>query len=106
MGVGWDEVAEGGDHEGVGAAFGEEFVDPELKAAVQGEFCAEDFVLGEDEEEEAHADAEDGEGARVLGVGGKRDGGDDSQSMRLGEEKDLTRSTRRSEHSERGEALE
>jgi hypothetical protein len=41
-----------------------------------------------------------------LGVGGKRHGGDDSQSMGLGEEKDLTRRTRRSEHSERGEALE
>jgi hypothetical protein len=74
-GVREDEIAEEGNHEGVGAAFGEEFVDPELKAAVQGEFSTEDLVLGEDEEEETDADAEESEGAGVLGVGGKRHGG-------------------------------
>jgi len=32
---------------------------------VQGELRAEDFVLAEDEEEDAYADAEHGEGAGV-----------------------------------------
>ena len=74
-GVGENKIAEGGDHEGIGAAFGEKFVDPELKAAVQGELRVEDFVLGEDEEEEADADAEKREGAGVAGVGGEGHGG-------------------------------
>lgn len=67
-GVGKDEAAEDGNHEGVGA-FLEELVDPELEAAVKGELNAEHFVLGEDEEEDAYADAEEGEGTGVLFVG-------------------------------------
>jgi len=69
--VGEDEIAEDGGHEGVGSAFGEEFVDPELKAAVESELGGKNFVLGEDQKEEADADAEDGQGAGVLGIGGR-----------------------------------
>ncbi len=71
-GMGENEIAKDGDHEGVGAAFGDEFVDPELKAAVQGELRAEDFVLGEDEKEKADADAQESESAGVARVGGER----------------------------------
>jgi hypothetical protein len=63
-----DEIAEEGGHEGIGSAFGEEFVDPELKAAVQRELGGENFVLGEDQEEDGDADAEYGQGAGVLGI--------------------------------------
>jgi hypothetical protein len=65
--VGKDEIAEDGSHEGVGSAFGKEFVDPELKAAVQRELGGEDFVLGEDQEEEGDADAEYGQGMIMRG---------------------------------------
>jgi len=51
-----DEAAENRRHERVGAAF-EEAVDPELKAAVKSELGSEDFVLAENEEEDADADA-------------------------------------------------
>jgi len=64
-GVGEDEVKQNGRHERIRGAVGEEFVDPELKAAVKSEFGAEDFVLGEDEEERAHADAQSSESAGV-----------------------------------------
>ena len=64
--MGENEIAEDGGHEGIGAAFGEEFVDPELEAAVERELGGEDFVLGEDEEENADGNAEEGEGAGVL----------------------------------------
>jgi hypothetical protein len=63
--VGEHEIAKDGGHERVGAAFIQEFVDPKLKAAVQREFGAEDFVLGEDQEEGADTDAEEGQGAEV-----------------------------------------
>lgn len=68
-GVGKNEIAKERGHEGVGAAFGQELVDPELKTAVQGELRAEDFVLAEDEEEDADGDAESGQGARVAQLG-------------------------------------
>jgi hypothetical protein len=63
--VGEDEVAQNWSHEGVGAAFGEEFVDPELEAAVESELGGKDFVLGEDQKEKADTDAEEGQGAGV-----------------------------------------
>jgi hypothetical protein len=46
--VGKNEIAQHRDHKRVCAAFGEEFVNPELKSAVQRKLRAEDFVLGED----------------------------------------------------------
>lgn len=64
-GVREDETAENRSHERVGAALLEEAVNPELKAAMQSELSAEDFVLAEDQEEDAHADAKNGEGAGV-----------------------------------------
>jgi len=60
-----NEVAEHGDHERVSAALVEEAVDPELEAAVESELCTEDFVFAKDQEEDANADAEDGQGAAV-----------------------------------------
>ena len=69
-GVREDEAAEGGDHEGIGAAI-EKAVDAILKAAVKSELGAEDFVFAEDEEEDADGDAKESEGAGVLGVGGR-----------------------------------
>src|SRR5713226_3626622 len=56
-------------HEGIRAAFGEEFADPELKPAVQRKLRAEDFVFAKIEEEEADADAERGKRAGVAGFG-------------------------------------
>jgi len=70
--VGENEIAKDGDHKRVGAAFGEEFVDPELKAAVHGELSTEDLVLVETEEEKADADAQESESAGVARVGGER----------------------------------
>jgi hypothetical protein len=67
-GVRQDEAAKNRGHERICAALGEEFAYPELKAAVQSELRAENFVLAEDEEEEADTDAERGEGAGVAGV--------------------------------------
>ena len=52
-----DEVAQYRRHQRIGAALREKFVNPELKAAMQGKLCAEDFVLAEDEEEDANTDA-------------------------------------------------
>jgi hypothetical protein len=63
--VGEDEAAEDGGHEGVGAALFEKAVDPELKAAVKSELCAEDFILAEDQEKDANADTENGQGSGV-----------------------------------------
>jgi len=62
--VGKHEPAENRRHEGVCTTF-EEAVDPELKATVKSELGAEDFVLAEDKEEDADADAEDREGTSV-----------------------------------------
>lgn len=67
--VSQDEAAKRGDHEGISAAF-EEAVDPVLEAAVKRELRAEDFVLAENEEENADGDAEEGEGAAVGGFNG------------------------------------
>jgi hypothetical protein len=50
------ETLEHRHHEGVSARF-EETVDPELKAAAQRELRAEDFVLGENQEQHADGDA-------------------------------------------------
>ena len=55
-----DEVLQNRLHEGIRAVF-EKAVDPELKAAVQGELRAEDFVLGENEKERADCDAQYGQ---------------------------------------------
>jgi len=57
---GEDEAAEDGHHERISASV-EEFVDPELKAAVKSKCCAEDFVLAEYQEKNTHADAEQGQ---------------------------------------------
>ena len=53
-----DETSKDGHHEGIGAAFLNELVDPGFETAVKRELGAEDFVLAEDEEEDADADAE------------------------------------------------
>src|SRR5258708_11185137 len=71
-GVRQNETAKNRRHEGIRAAFGEEFADPELKAAVKGELRAKDFVFAKIEEEEADGDAERGERARVAVVMGER----------------------------------
>jgi len=59
-------------HEGIRAAFGEEFADPELEPAVKRELRAEDFVFTKIEKEEAYGYAERGEGAGVASVMGER----------------------------------
>jgi len=59
---------EDGDHEGVGAAFGEELVDPELKTTVQGELSGQDFVLGEDQEKYPYADTQKRQSSEVPGI--------------------------------------
>jgi len=71
-GVRQDEPAKNRRHERVGAAFGEEFADPELKAAVKRELRAENFVFAKIEEEEADADAKRGERTGVAGILGER----------------------------------
>jgi hypothetical protein len=58
--VGEHKTTENGGHEGVSSAF-EKFVDPELEAAMKGEARAENFVLAEDQEKYADADAQQGE---------------------------------------------
>jgi len=63
-----DEAAQNGLHERVNALF-EELHDPELETAVAHEFGAEDFVLAEDEEQDADGDAQQGEGAIVTAKG-------------------------------------
>lgn len=70
-GVREDEPFQDGDHERVGAALGEEFVDPELKAAVQSELRAENLVLAEDQKKYADGDAKEDQGSGV-GVAGDR----------------------------------
>src|SRR5690242_2876834 len=69
-GVRQDESAENRSHERVGAALFEEAVNPELKAAVKSELSGEDFVLAEDEEEEADADPKNSHGTGVQVVWG------------------------------------
>ena len=59
LGMREDEATQNGLHEGVNALF-QELHDPELEAAVAREFRAEDFVLTEDEEQDADPDAEQG----------------------------------------------
>ncbi len=71
-GVRQDEAAKNRRHERIRAAFGKEFADPELKAAVKRELRAEDFVFAKIEEEEADADAKRGERAGVAVVMGER----------------------------------
>ena len=66
-GVRKDKTAQHGDHEWVGTFF-EKFVDPELKAAVQGELGAEDLILAENKEENSDGNAQEGQGFCVCGV--------------------------------------
>jgi hypothetical protein len=65
----WEnKAAENGRHERISPSL-EEFVDPELKAAMKSKGCAEHFVLGEDQEKNADADAEQGERIVIASVG-------------------------------------
>jgi hypothetical protein len=68
------EVPQNRNHERVGTAFVQKFVNPELKTAVQSELRAEDFVLAEDQEKQANTDAKEREGAGILGFRGERHG--------------------------------
>lgn len=52
-------------HERIRAAF-EKSIDPILKAAVESELRAEDFVFAEDQEKKADADAQEGESLGVA----------------------------------------
>src|SRR5260370_2477507 len=70
-GVREDEATENGRHERVSPTV-KEFVDPELKAAVKSEGRAENFVLAEDLEKNAHADAKQGESIIIASVGIQR----------------------------------
>jgi len=88
-----DEATEDGCHEGIGAALFEEAVDPKLEAAVKGKLCTEDFILAEDEEEDADADAQNGQRAgidvivrafRDDGLGHRRRTSGDLLSRKLG----------------------
>jgi len=67
-GVREDKASENGRHEGVSATL-EEFVDPELKAAVKSEGRTEDFVLAENQEKNAHTDAKQGESMTIASAG-------------------------------------
>jgi hypothetical protein len=40
-----------------------------LKAAVKSKCCAEDFVLGKDQEKNTHAEADQGERLAIAGAG-------------------------------------
>lgn len=71
-GVRQDEAAKYRRHERVGAAFREEFADPELKPTVKRELRAKDFVFAKIEEEEADGDAKRGKRAGVAVVMGER----------------------------------
>src|SRR5260370_322212 len=62
------ETGKNGGNEGIRAALGEDFADPEWKPAVKRELRAEDFVFAKIEEEEADGDAERGERAGVAVV--------------------------------------
>ena len=55
-------------HEGISPTL-EEFVDPELEAAMKGKGRAKDFVLAEDQEKDSGADAEQGESITIASVG-------------------------------------
>ena len=63
-----DKATENGRHKRVSPTL-EEFVDPELKAAVKSEGRTKDFVLAEDQEKNAHADAEQGESVIIASPG-------------------------------------
>ena len=80
--MGENEIVEYGGHEGVGAAFGEELVDPELKTAVQSELRVQDFVLGEDQEKYAYADTEKRQSSEVPGIRRERHAGIIMKSLR------------------------
>ena len=67
-GVREDEAAEDGHHERISASI-EEFVDPELKSAVESKCCPEDFVFAEDQEKNTYANAEQGQRIAVPRVG-------------------------------------
>ena len=67
-GVREDKATENGRHERVSPTL-EEFVDPELEAAMKGEGRAKDFVLAEDQEKDANADAEQGESITIARAG-------------------------------------
>jgi len=75
-----DKAAENGRHERVNASL-EEFVDPELKAAVKCECRAKNFVLAEDQEKNTNADAEQGERIAVTSAGIWRKSHRDYRSM-------------------------
>ncbi len=75
-----DKATEDGRHERVSAAL-EEFVDPELKAAVKSECCAENFVLAEDQEKNTDAYAEQGERLAVASAGIRRKSHSDCHSI-------------------------
>ena len=79
-GVWKDKAAENGRHERVNASL-EEFVDPELKAAVKSKCRAEHFVLAEDQEKNTNADAEQGERIAVTSAGIGRKSHHDYRSM-------------------------
>lgn len=59
------EMVQDWDHKRVGGPVLQKAVDPGLKSAVESKFCAEDFVLGEDQKQAADRDAQSGEGNRV-----------------------------------------
>jgi hypothetical protein len=63
-----DEAAENGRHERVSPCL-DKFVNPELKAAVKSKCGSENFVLSEDQEKNAHADAQKGESIAVASGG-------------------------------------
>src|SRR4029077_2535086 len=60
-----DKTPEHRNHEGIGAVR-KESGDVPSKPAAQGELSAENFVLSEDQEEDAHGDAKEGERACVA----------------------------------------
>jgi len=55
-----DKATENGRHERVSASL-EEFVDPELKAAVKMKCCAENLVLAENHKKNTYTDAQQGQ---------------------------------------------
>src|SRR5207245_10633735 len=68
-GVREDEAAKNGRHEWIRPAFGEEFVNPELKSAMQSKLRAENLVFAKDQEQNAEADAKDGQGLSIATAG-------------------------------------
>src|SRR5437660_762473 len=63
-----NKASQNGRHEGISPSF-EEFVDPELKAAVKSKCGAKNFVLAEDQEKNPYPDAEQGKRIVVAGAG-------------------------------------